>query len=54
MEAGEYGLTRGMRFVAPCPEVVVVAGLMLVLWYAFGGAGFIFNFVDPEQLVSTR
>ena len=40
MEAGEYGLTRGMRFVAPCPEVVVVAGLMCVSWCVFGGADF--------------
>ena len=28
MEAGEYGLTRGTRFVACCLEVIAVAGLI--------------------------
>ena len=40
MEAGEYGLMRGTRFVAHCLEVVAVAGLMWVSWCVFGGAGF--------------
>ena len=40
MEVGEYGLTRGTRFVARCLEVVVVAGLLWVLWCVFGGADF--------------
>ena len=54
MEAGEHGLARGVRFVAVCLEAVAVAGLMCVSWCVFGGAGFIFNLVDPEQSVSTR
>ena len=40
MEAGEHGLTRGVRFVAVCLEVVAVAGLMWVSWCVFGGADF--------------
>ena len=40
MEAGEYGQTRGTRFVARCLEVVAVAGLMWVSWCVFGGADF--------------
>ena len=40
MEAGEYGLTRGTRFVARCLEVVAVAGLMWVSWCVLGGADF--------------
>ena len=40
MEAGEYGLTRGARFVALCLEVVAVARLMWVSWRVFGGAIF--------------
>ena len=56
MEAGDYGLTRGTRFIAVCLEVVAVAGLMWVSWCVFGGAElfyvfqantFFFNFV-PE------
>ena len=31
-EAGEYGLTRGTRFVARCIEVVAVDGLVWVSW----------------------
>ena len=54
MEAGEYGLTRGTCFVARRLEVVAVAGLLWISWCALGRAGFIFNFVDPEQSVSTR
>ena len=40
MEAGEYGLTHGARFIAVCLEVVAVAGLMWVSWCVLGGAGF--------------
>ena len=40
MKAREYGLTRGMRFVARCLEVVAVAGLMWVSWCVFGEADF--------------
>ena len=40
MDAREYGLTRGTRFVARCLEVVAVAGLMWVSWYVFSRAGF--------------
>ena len=54
MEAGKYGLTRGMCFVARRLEVVAVAGLLWISWCGLGGAGFIFNFVDPEQSASTR
>ena len=47
MEAGEYELTRGMRFVAHCLEVVAVAGLMWVSWCVLGGAAFfVFLFVS--------
>ena len=54
IEAGEYGLTRGTCFVASRLEVVAVAGLLWISWCGLGGAGFIFNFVDPEQSASTR
>ena len=40
MEASEYGLMRGTRFVACCLEVVAVAGLMWVSWCVFGGTRF--------------
>ena len=39
MEAGEYGLTRGTRFVARRLEVVVVAGLLWMSWWVLGAAG---------------
>ena len=48
MEASEYGLTRGARFVARCLEVVAVAGLMWVSWCVFGGAGFFVLFFFPR------
>ena len=54
MEAGECGLTRGTCFVARCLEVVAVDGLLWISWCALGGAGFVLNFVDPEQSASTR
>ena len=44
MEAGEYGLTRGARFIAVSLEVVAVAGLMWASWCVFGGAGFFYVF----------
>ena len=37
MEAGEYGLTRGMCFVARRLEVVAVAGLNFVVCFGWGG-----------------
>ena len=40
MEAGEYGLTRGTRFVARRLEVVAVAGLLWVSWCVLGAARF--------------
>ena len=40
MEAGEYGLTCGTHFVARRPEVVAVAGLLLISWCVWGGADF--------------
>ena len=49
MEAGEYGLTRGTRFVARCLEVVAVAGLMWVSWCVFSGAGFFCVFFFFER-----
>ena len=35
MEAGEYGLTDGTRFVARRLEVVAVAGLLWISWCVF-------------------
>ena len=40
MEAGEYGLTRGMCFVARRLEVVSVARLMWISWCVLGAADF--------------
>ena len=40
MEADEYGLTRGMCFVAHRLEVVAVAGLLWISWCVLGAAGF--------------
>ena len=45
MEAGEYGLTRGMCFVACRLEVVTVAGLLWISWYVLGVADFFVFFV---------
>ena len=53
-EAGERGRTRGTCFIARCLEVVAVAGMLWIAWRVLGAAGFIFNFVDPEQSASTR
>ena len=48
MEAGEYGLTRGTRFVARRLEVVAFAGMLWISWCVLGAAGFFrvffFNF----------
>ena len=51
MEASEYGLTRGARFVARCLEVVAAAVLILVSWCVFGGADFFvfFSFLFPSN-----
>ena len=40
MEAGEYGLTRGTRFIVCRPKLDAVAGLLWVSWCVFGGAFF--------------
>ena len=40
MEAGEYGLTRGMCFVASSLEVVAVAGILRTSWCVLDAAGF--------------
>ena len=40
MEADEYGLTRGTRFIAGRLEVVTAAGLLWISWCALGAAGF--------------
>ena len=41
MEAGEYGLTRGNRFIEPRLEVVAVAGLLWISWCGLEGGGLI-------------
>ena len=40
MEAGEYGLTRGICFVARRLEVVAIAGLLWISRCVLGAAGF--------------
>ena len=40
MEAGECGLTSGACFVAPCFELVAVAGLLWISWCVLGAADF--------------
>ena len=40
MEAGEYGLTRGMCFLACRLELDAVAGLLWISWRVLGGADF--------------
>ena len=44
MEAGEYGLRRGMCLVSRRLEVVAVDGLLGMPWYVLGGADFYFYF----------
>ena len=39
VEAGEYGLARGMCFVPRRLEVVAVAGLLWTSWCVMGAAG---------------
>ena len=46
METGEYGLTRGTRFLAYRLEVVAVAGLVWISWCVLGGADFFVFFFD--------
>ena len=53
-EAGVHGLKSGICYVARRLEVVAVDGLLWISWCALGGAGFVLNFVDPEQSASTR
>ena len=38
MEAGEYRLTRGTRFLACRSELDAVAGLLWISWCVLGGA----------------
>ena len=45
MEADEYGLTRGTRFVARSLELVAVAGLLWISWCVLGRADFFCFFV---------
>ena len=45
MEAGKYGLTRGMCFAARRLEIVAVAGLLWISWCVLGAAGFSVFFV---------
>ena len=40
MEAGVYGLTRGMCLVALRLEMVAVAGLLRISWCVLGGVDF--------------
>ena len=40
VEAGEYGLTRGMCFVTRRLEVIAVAGLPWISWCVLRAAGF--------------
>ena len=40
MEAGEYGLTRGMYFLACRLELDAVAGLLWISWCVLGGVDF--------------
>ena len=63
MEAGEYGLTRGLCFLECRLELDAVAGLLWTLWCAVGEAGFlrafhefIFSnlFVGPGPPASSR
>ena len=44
MEAGKYGLTRGMCCVARRLAAVAVAGLLWISWCVLGAAGFIHFF----------
>ena len=44
MEAGEYGLTRGKRFVARRLEMLAVAGLLSISWCVLSAAAFISYF----------
>ena len=49
MEAGECGRTRGTCFITCRLEVVAVAGLLWLSWYAFGGADFFVFFFLFER-----
>ena len=40
MKAGEYGITRGTRFLACRLELDAVAGLLWISWCVLGSAGF--------------
>ena len=53
MEAGEYGQTRGTRFVGRRLEVVAVAGLLWISWCVSGGAEFV-CFFSPIYFLRTH
>ena len=53
MGAGEYGLTRGKCFGARRLELVALAGLLVISWWVFGGAGFFCLFFFFERTRST-
>ena len=48
MEAGEYGLTRGMCCVARRLGLVAVAGLLWISWCVLDGAGFFTHFFSSR------
>ena len=54
MEAGVYGLTRGMCLVARRLEVVVLAGLLWISWCALGGVFFLFILLFSIFFLRTR
>ena len=54
MEAGEYGQTRVICFVARRLEVVAVAGLLWISWCALDGANFFLFFFSDFFLLRTH
>ena len=53
-EAGKYGLTRGICFVAYRFEVAVVAGLLWISWGVLGAAVFFRVFFPPVFFLRTH
>ena len=54
MEAGVYGLTRGMCLVACRLEVVAVAGLLWILWCVLGGVDYFLFLFFPFFFLRTH
>ena len=54
VEAGVYGLTRGMSFVARHFDVVEVAGLLWISWFVLGGVDFLLFMFFSIYLVRTH